>query len=167
MANGEIIGIINSDDWYERNALEVVAETYEKEKFDMFYADLNNIQPDGSIKTKHCRDDRFPTSRHWNHPTTFITKKTYEELGSFKCQGGLYDDFDLYLRIRKAGKKRVIVNKVLANFRCGGASKAKSVKYAVGLFKDRYRCYRDNKYSRLYFFECALMEATRFFFLKG
>ena len=34
MAEGELIGMINSDDWYEPDALKEVNEVYEKEHFD-------------------------------------------------------------------------------------------------------------------------------------
>ena len=166
-ATGEIIGIINSDDWYEPQALQRVAETYEKEHFDMFYAQLANINPDGTFHhMKQCRDDKWVTTRHWNHPTTFITKKTYDELGAFKNQGGLYDDFDLYLRIRKAGKKRVILDEKLANFRLGGASDPHGIKHAWRLFKDKLHCYIDNGYSWIYVFECVAMEGGRYFYYK-
>ena len=109
-------------------------------------------------KSKH---DRLPTSRHWNHPTSFVTKETYNELGAFRCEG-IHDDFDLFLRIRKAGKKIVIRNIVLANFRTGGTSNDKTLKKCIRRCKDRYRCYRNNKYSRLYFLECAAIEAAKF-----
>ena len=36
LAQGEIIGQINSDDWYENNALQRVVETYEKESLTYF-----------------------------------------------------------------------------------------------------------------------------------
>lgn len=167
LATGEIIGIINSDDYYKSNALQRVVETYEEDHFDMFYAQVANINPDGSFHhAKHCRDDIIVTSRHWNHPTTFITKATYEELGAFKNKGGLYDDFDLYLRIRKAGKKRVILDETLAVFRLGGTSDPHGFKHTWRLFKDKYSCYRDNGYSRLYFFECLAMEVGRYLYYK-
>ncbi len=167
MATGQIIGIINSDDYYKPNALQRVAETYEKEHFDMFYAQLDNVNPDGTFHhAKHCRDDIIATTRHWNHPTTFITKATYDELGAFKNQGGLYDDFDLYLRIRKAGKKRVILDETLAVFQLGGASDPHGLKHAWRLFKDKYACYRDNGYSRLYVIECLAMEGGRYIYYK-
>ncbi|MBP9988940.1 MAG: glycosyltransferase [Ruminococcus sp.] len=165
LATGEIVGIINSDDWYSLHALKTVADTYEKEHFDMFYAQCANFNADGSFShQKHCRDDVIVTSRHWNHPSTFITKKVYNELGAFQNKGGLYDDFDLYLRIRKAGKKRVISEEVLANFRLGGASDPHGIKYTWRLFKDKYRCYSDNGYSKLYVIECFLMEFVRYFY---
>ena len=161
MAQGEIVGIINSDDWYEPIAIETAVNTYNEEKYDMFYADINLIKANGQIMVKKSKKDRFPTSRHWNHPTSFVTKETYNELGAFRCEG-IHDDFDLFLRIRKAGKKIVIRNIVLANFRTGGTSNDKTLKKCVRRCKDRYRCYRNNKYSRLYFIECAAIEAAKF-----
>lgn len=161
LAAGELIGLINSDDWYEPNAVSTAVKAYERESYNMFYADINLIRADGSIMVKHSRMDRFPTSRHWNHPTTFITKKTYEELGMYRNEG-IHDDFDLVLRIRKAGKKVVIENVVLANFRVGGASNDKALKKCVQRCKDRYACYRNNGYSRLYGIECVLIELAKF-----
>lgn len=161
MASGELVGIINSDDWYEPIAVETAVNTYNEEQYDLFYADINLIKANGQVMVKKSKKDRFPTSRHWNHPTSFVTKKTYGELGVFRCEG-IHDDFDLFLRIRRAKKKIVIKNVVLANFRTGGASNDKTFKKCVRRCKDRYRCYRNNKYSFLYFFECAAIEAAKF-----
>ena len=161
MAHGEIVGIINSDDWYEPIAVETAVNTYNEEKYDMFYADINLIKANGQVMVKKSKKDKFPTSRHWNHPTSFVTKETYNELGAFRCEG-IHDDFDLFLRIRRAKKKIVIKNIVLANFRTGGTSNDKTLKKCVRRCKDRYRCYRNNKYSFLYFFECAAIEAAKF-----
>ncbi len=160
MAAGDIVGIINSDDWYEPNALETVAGTYSETPFDMFYADIRIIKPNGGSFIKHSRFDRFPSSRHWNHPTTFITKKTYDECGLYACKG-IYDDYDLILRIRRAGKKTVIVNKVLANFRTGGASNRKNLRDFIDRVKARYRYYHDNGYSSLYIVECLATEVAK------
>lgn len=161
MAKGEIIGLINSDDWYEPIAVETAVNTYKEEQYDLFYADINIVKANGQVVVKKSKKDRLPTSRHWNHPTSFVTKKTYEELGAFRCEG-IHDDFDLFLRIRRAKKKIVIKNVVLANFRIGGTSNDKTLKKCVRRCKDRYRCYRNNKYSPLYFFECAAIEAAKF-----
>ena len=160
-ASGEIIGIINSDDWYEPIAVETAVNTYKVEKYDMFYADINLIKDNGTVMVKHSKFDKLPTSRHWNHPTTFITKDTYNELGVFRCEG-IHDDFDLFLRIRRAGKKIAIKNIVLANFRTGGISNDKTFKKCVRRCKERYKCYRNNKYSPLYFIECFAIELAKF-----
>ena len=161
MARGDIIGIINSDDWYEPLAVETAVNTYKKSTYDMFYASINLVKESGKTIVKRSKYDKFPTSRHWNHPTSFVTKKTYEELGVFRCEG-IHDDFDFLLRVKKAGKKIVIGDEILANFRTGGTSNDKSIKKCIRRCKDRYKCYRNNKYSHLYMFECVLMEISKF-----
>lgn len=161
LATGELIGIINSDDWYEPIAVETAVNTYKEEPYDLFYADINLIRADGSVIVKHSRLDKYPSSRHWNHPTTFITKKTYEEQGGYLCKT-IYDDYDLILRLRRAGKKVAIRNVVLANFRTGGVSNEKNVKKCIQRIKARYGYYRRNGYSRLYIFESVAMEVAKF-----
>lgn len=160
MAGGELIGMINSDDWYEPDAVETAVKTVEETGCDLFYADINLIRSDGSVLVKRSKIDRFPSSRHWNHPTTFITKKTYEEVGLYRCQT-MYDDFDLILRIRAAGKKVAIQNKILANFRTGGVSNQKSLRECFRRIGYRYQYYRNNGYSRLYIIECVAMEFAK------
>jgi glycosyltransferase involved in cell wall biosynthesis len=160
MATGRLIGIINSDDWYEPIAVETAVNTNREEPYDLFYGDINLIRADGSIIVKRSRLDRFPSSRHWNHPTTFITKETYDDQGLYRNET-VYDDFDLILRLRKAGKRVAIRNVVLANFRTGGVSNQKSLKKCVSRIKARYGYYRRNGYSRWYIFESVAMEIAK------
>ncbi len=157
---GDIVGIINSGDWYEPIALSAVAKTYQEEKFDLFYADLNLVKENGDIIVKHSKMDRIVSSRHWNHPTTFVTRETYSSLGLFRCEG-LHDDFEFILRARKANKKIVIRNVILADFLVGGASNNKGFKKSIRRIKDRYNSYRLNGYSPLYMIECVLIEVAK------
>ena len=164
-ASGDLIGIINSDDWLEPIAVERVTETYAKTPFDMFYADLR-IWAEGEKGdlterlVKRARYREHPAvSRDWNHPTMFVTKQMYD-LYSYKCEG-LHDDWELVLRMRKDGRKTVVLNETLANFRMNGVSHEKGLKKAVKRGKDRYKAYRDNGYSRLYFFECIAIELAK------
>ena len=164
MAKGDLIGIINSDDWYEPIALEKVAETYEKESFDLFYADLRiwTESPEGELKEKLIKHSRLRTpvvSRDWNHPTTFLTKEMYG-IYRYKCEG-LHDDWELILRMRKDGRKVRVLNEVLANFRINGVSHEKGLGKAIGRGKARYKAYVDNGYSKLYFFECIAIELAK------
>ena len=159
-SSGELVGMINSDDWYEPIAVETAVNAYKESPYDYFYADLNLVKEDGSVIVKHSRCDRFPSTRHWNHPTTFITKKTYNEMGLYRCQT-MYDDFDLILRLRRAGRKVCIKNIVLANFCTGGVSNEKSLKKCLDRCKYRYTVYRNNHYSPVYAVECVAMEFAK------
>ena len=64
--------------------------------------------------------------------------------------------------MRKLPAKIVTVDKVLANFKMGGASNHKSMKEAMKRIRDRYQyCYRMNGYSRWYLVECVVIEAAK------
>ena len=156
LCTGDLIGIINSDDWYETDALMTVANTYEEEPFDLFYADLRLVRPDGVSFIKHSRNRRYATSRDWNHPTTFIAKAVYDK-NPYKTDS-IHDDYDLILRIRREDIRIKVVRKVLANFRMNGVSHTRSISAAISSVKDKYRIYRRNGYSRIYIIEPLLEE---------
>lgn len=159
LAEGDLIGIINSDDYYESNALSVVSKSYQEDAFDLFFADLRMIKPDGNSFIKHSKNRKYSTSRDWNHPTTFIHKDMYKKF-SYRTDT-IHDDYDLILRLKKAGAKIVVVNEVIANFRMNGVSHERSVKKAMERVAIKYKIYRRNGYSPLYFFECLLVEAGK------
>ena len=91
----------------------------------------------------------------------FVTKQTYDDLGLYRAEG-IHDDFEFYLRARRAQKKITIENTVLANFVTGGTSNAKSFAKCKKRCLDRYHDYRLNGYSRLSILECIGIEAAKF-----
>ncbi|MBR6469720.1 MAG: glycosyltransferase [Lachnospiraceae bacterium] len=159
MARGDIIGMINSDDWYEPCAVETVINAYKEAPFDLFYADLKMHMPSGGTFVKHSRNRRYATSRDWNHPTTFISAQIYK---NYRYRNEtIHDDYDLILRIKKAGAKITVKNVVIANFTMNGTSHERSIGKAIKRAGIKYRIYRDNGYSRLYFFECFVVETAK------
>ena len=155
MASGELVGMINSDDWYEPQAVEVAVKCYIEESYDLFYADLRIVGEERSF-IKKAKKSRWITSRYWNHPTTFIPKRIYEKY-QYKNEN-IHDDWDLILRLHKDHCKVAIAHEVLANFRRNGVSHEKNMKKALQRAKIKYGIYRDNGYSRLYAVECYGME---------
>ena len=160
LAKGEIMGFINSDDWYEKDAVALSVKTMLKKQCDITFGDIAIHKADGSRIVKRAKLSRYETSRHWNHPTMFVKTSVYRDF-PFR-QKGIHDDYGAYLAMKKAGKKVEAVHRVLANFSMGGASNKRSLKLSVKRIKDRYGCYRDNGYGRWYFLECILMEAGTF-----
>ena len=160
LATGDIIGILNSDDTYEPDTLETVAETFAREHCDLMYANIRMHKTDGSTFIKKARMRRFETSRDWNHPTTFVRADLYKA-NPFRNLG-IHDDYGFFLQMKKQKRNIVIVDKVLANFRMGGASNHKDFKAARKRIRDRYKyCYRINGYSRWYLIECVAIEAAK------
>lgn len=160
MAQGEILGFINSDDWYEKDAVALSVKTMLKKRCDITFGDIVIHKADGSRIVKKAKLSRYETSRHWNHPTMFVKTSVYREF-PFR-QKGIHDDYGAYLAMKRAGKKVEIIPGVLAGFTMGGASNKRSLKLSVKRIKDRYGCYRDNGYSRGYLLECIAMEAGKF-----
>ncbi len=164
MAQGELTGILNSDDWYERDCLSVVNECFLRTDFDVFYADLRMVRlsEDKSVAfsfVKRARNRNYMTSRDWNHPTTFLRSSIYQTC-HYRTET-IHDDYDLILRLKKAGYRFEVENRVLANFRMNGTSHERSLKKAMERCSVKYRIYRQNGYSPFYFFECFIVELAK------
>ena len=159
-ATGTLVGLLNSDDWYEPIAVETVVETYARDPFDMMYADLRMIRDEKELGIKRARlRQNYITTRDWNHPTTFITGEMYQRY-RYACET-IYDDLDVLLQLHRDHRKIVTVNKILANYRLGGSSNKKTVKDAWNRMKIKYRLYRKNGFSRLYLLEAVAMETAK------
>lgn len=116
-ATGEIIGIINSDDWYDRTAIENVVHFFEKSKVDLVYGKICEIYPDGQIRII----PRVPLETIWYqmavpHPSVFIKKKIYESFGLFDLNYELCADYDLLLRFYTKRVRFDFLDTVIAYF---------------------------------------------------
>lgn len=159
-SSGELVGIINGDDWYEADAVEKVVKKYSEEHFDLCFADIRMCMRNGRTFVKKARLRRYTTSRDWNHPTQFVRRRVYDRF-KYKCEN-ISDDMDFYFRVRKAGMKICVINEVLANFTMGGVSSRIPFKEVKERIIRRYRIYRNNGYSRFYIFECVGFELIKY-----
>lgn len=160
ISKGEIVGIINSDDWYEKDAVEKIIEKYSIEKFDMIYGDIRIIGENRKF-IKKAKLTKIVTTRHWNHPTTFISRNVYNEI-QYKLES-INDDLDLILKIRKIPDYKItIINETLANFRMGGISNTKDFKKVIKNIKNRNNIYKNNGYSKLYYLDNFIIEIGKY-----
>lgn len=164
MASGDFIGIINSDDWYELSAIEKLKEMYKCKYFDVFYGDLCIRMENGKFFIKKARNSKFISSRYWNHPSMFVSKKIYEKY--LYNSKEMFADFDFFLKLKKNNVKFEILNEVLANFRLGGISNNKSLISTLKDVKERYKIYRRNGYGKQYFFESLYVEIGKYIFIN-
>lgn len=161
LAGGDVIGMINSGDWYEPQTIRLVKQYFLKKRCDLVFGNIRIHRQDGSTFVKKARVRKFQTSRDWNHPTMFVKSKLYKRYPFLNR--GIHDDYGFYLKMRKLGVKILAVDVVLANFEMGGASNRKSLGEAAKRIRDRYRyCYRVNGYSRWYFLECVVIEVGKY-----
>lgn len=159
LATGDLIGQINSDDWYELDALEKMADLYRRTDFDMAYADLRMIRADGSSWIKRARVDRFVNSRHWSHPTQF-TRRSVTLQKPYACEC-MSDDLDFMLWVRSHGYRIEVLNETIANFTMQGMSHSRDVKSAWDRVCTKTRIYRRNGYSILHGVDVAVTELAK------
>lgn len=127
LATGEVVGIINSDDTYRPGALRAVAETFAAQPdCDVFHGDMLRFQGGRPLFLLKPSD----VERHiWhemplNHPATFVTLRAYRKVGGFDTGLKVAMDYDLVLRLFRAGCRFCYIDRMLANMRYGGASDA-------------------------------------------
>ncbi|MCR5651463.1 MAG: glycosyltransferase [Lachnospiraceae bacterium] len=159
-ATGDIVGILNSDDTYENRTVQIMAEAYEKENFDLAFGDIRMVLPSGKTFIKKARLRAYTTSRDWNHPTQFVKRSIYDTY-RYRCEN-ISDDMDLYFKIKKDGKKIIVINEVLAQFMMGGVSSSIPIGEVGTRIRRRYRIYRQNGYSAFYIFECIGFEIVKY-----
>lgn len=120
MSHGRLIGIINSDDFYELDAVENVVIHMTDDKYQVVYGYcrvFRNRQVTDVLKNSHqeLADRMIP------HPTCFVTRSVYCDFGMFLKIFKIANDYEFMCRIFKSGEVRFIqVKRVLANFRTGG-----------------------------------------------
>ena len=123
MAQGEIIGLVNSDDFYEENAF---SHMYEEVKnhpgADVYYGLVRVLALEDKEIKLYRLHHKMLYSYPLAHAATFITKTAYEKFGLYDTCYRISADYDLLLRILLRGGQYQPVDCILANFRMGGVS---------------------------------------------
>ena len=121
LATGELIGILNSDDWYEPDAVESMVKNYVANKETVLYGILRYVENDRETMLYRMHHDSLKDGMI-THPTCFVSKVIYEKLGVFNLNYRISADYELMLRFQKNGVKFIPLDKIIANFSFGGQS---------------------------------------------
>jgi glycosyltransferase len=132
MARGDIIGILNADDYYPtRDVLSRVEEAFEDESVQACYGDLVYVDEKDTSKVKrYWKAGEYDAKKFYSgwmppHPTFFVRASVYEKYGLFNLELGTAADFELMLRfLLKHEIKAAYVPMVMVHMRTGGASNA-------------------------------------------
>lgn len=128
-AKGEIIGIINADDWYELNACEIILEKFNN-KVDIYFGSCQIWTLTKHCFTKNSEFKKLKKKMSIYHPTCFIRSECYAKHGMYNNKYKTTMDYDLLLRYKINGCVFLNVNKVIANFQLGGMSNLNKIKGA-------------------------------------
>ena len=132
LATGEVIGILNSDDFYAHaEVLSRVATLFEQQYAQVVYGDLNYVHPRATHRTVRYwrsgpyRREHFRLGWMPPHPTFFVRREHYEHLGGYDLDFRTAADYELMLRfLYKHRLPAAYLPEVLVHMRTGGLSNA-------------------------------------------
>lgn len=119
-ATGEIVGIINADDWYEANTFERVAG--KMGDADICFGDIQFWKNDQKEFIQKGNLKLLSKEITIIHPTVFVKRKIYESYGGFDLHYRCAMDYDLLLKLKVNNCQFMYLPFILANMRWGGLS---------------------------------------------
>jgi glycosyltransferase involved in cell wall biosynthesis len=145
MATGDIVGILNSDDFYQHDrVIERVVQTLQQEGTDTVYGDLQYVDAENTNKViRYWKAGPFKRRRFrfgWMlpHPTFFVRRELYDQYGAFNLDLRIAADYELMIRMLYSNKVSAsYIPEVLVRMRTGGNSNAS--------FRQRMRANREDR----------------------
>jgi len=130
MATGEIVGILNSDDFYTSDdALKTIANIFEENDIDACYGDIHYVKDRDLNKctryysSKIFRRGLMRLGFMPAHPSFYCKRAVYQKYGFFDTSFKIAADFENLLRLIYVNRiKTLYVNKDFVTMRAGGAS---------------------------------------------
>lgn len=166
IATGDIIAILNSDDFYSHNA--VISNVVQKmlaENADCLYADLDYVNPQNTKEVlRKWRSGKFASKKfHYGwmppHPTFFVKREIYEKYGDFDTSFVTAADYELMLRfLLKYNIPVSYLDETIVHMRAGGHS-ASSLMHRIKANIEDSKAWKKNKLNPYFF--TTILKPTR------
>ena len=152
MATGDVVGIINSDDFYHRDDIfDIINRSFEEDKdIQAIYGDVRFVNPGNLEKTiRYYSSKRFkPWKFRWGwmpaHPTFFTYRENFQKYGYYQYDYHIAGDYELLMRhlyTHHVPAKYIPVD--FLKMRTGGRS-TKGLKANILLNKEIVRACKEN-----------------------
>ena len=118
-ASGDVVGMINSDDYYLPGAFKKVAAAFENKSLDdnIFWGDIMY----GDKRVSGWRDWNVTRGAFAPHPSMFCPKKIYDRIGTYSMDYKILADYDfMYRAVNYHHIKHIYLPETIAFFRLGG-----------------------------------------------
>ncbi len=130
LASGDIIGILNSDDFYASpNIISTVVQRFQEKQVDSIFGDLVFVPADNLSKVvRYYSSAKFHPEQFaygWMpaHPTFFVKREAYDRYGLFKTDYKIAADYELLIRfLAKHNLSYSYIPMVMVKMRTGGVS---------------------------------------------
>ncbi len=145
VAKGDIVAILNSDDYYaDETVIEKVVALFEETNCDAVYGDLLYVDADDTAIIKrnwvsgNYKRENFLKGWMPPHPTFFVRKELYAKYGNFNISLSSAADYELMLRfLFKHNARLAYLEKILVHMRVGGKSNVSIKNRVIANLEDR------------------------------
>ena len=151
MATGDVVGILNSDDYFtSNNVIEQIVAEFNDPELDAVYGDIHFIQdgePNKCVRyysSKHFRPTWLRFGIMPAHPSFYCRKTTYEKVGPYKTDYKIGSDYDMMVRmfwVHQINARYLPMD--IVTMRTGGAS-TRDLQSRRQLIKEDVRACREN-----------------------
>lgn len=130
MASGDVVGILNSDDYFTSDdILQTVDNAFKSHEIDAIYGDIHFIRDGAPDKCVRYYSSRM-FSPFWlrfgfmpAHPSFYCKREVFEKAGLYSLDYKIGADYEMMVRLFKRHKiKSLYANKDFVTMRTGGAS---------------------------------------------
>jgi len=151
LATGEVIGVLNSDDFFtHNNCVSIIVDELKKSGADAVHGDVGFVNPDNLTKmVRHFSSKNFKLKKFTKgytppHPSFYAKKECYDKYGLFNADYRIAADYELMMRFMFTHKISThYIDEILVYMRTGGISN-KSLKNRYNLNKEIIRACKDN-----------------------
>lgn len=147
MSTGDVIGIINSDDFFHRDdTFDIIANAFEDGRTDAIFGDSRLLFDDGREKISSCAGFQrwmYRIGMMPGHQSFYAKKSLYERYGYYKLGYKIAADFELMTRFMYVNNvKAKYIPEAYFTFRMGGISTQMSNKLLLN--KETVRALKEN-----------------------
>jgi glycosyltransferase involved in cell wall biosynthesis len=145
-AKGTLVGMVNSDDYYEPDALANMKEAYyalpESDRNHVILYGMQRRLREGQEIEIEFVNHRILGEGMICHPTCFVSRAVYEEFGAYDTKYKSAADLDFLLKIKDTTDTMFVpVYHIISNFELGGmSSSARGAKEAARI-RQKYGVY--------------------------
>lgn len=125
LSNGEIVGLLNSDDDYEPHAVEFVVDRYlrnPQRRRTIIYGNFHILDETLGIKTEFYSNLKYWKGMTVCHQTMFVSRDIYSEMFLYDLKYKLAADYDFFLKAIRHKIMFITTDQFLVNFRNIGAT---------------------------------------------
>lgn len=151
MASGDVVGILNSDDYFTSDdILQTVDNAFKSHEIDAIYGDIHFIRDGNPQKCVRYYSSRMfrPFCLRFGfmpaHPSFYCKREIFDKAGLYSLDYKIGADYEMMVRLFKRLKiKTMYVNKDFVTMRTGGASNT-NVRSRLTLIEEDVKACREN-----------------------